>query len=179
MRYKRAKVKCLDAWRGKVLRFYSQPKCQLFVLGREILVFDQLSGKLAKMLVFWYLINSPRKIRSDSGQIWTFFVIFLYFCWDGQKSKHLRITKNLYKSQHECAATSEQQAMRLDESPLMGCQDFTNLECRDVFMWNVLSTQRCLSAFCGISEPLSLLLLSRPSWHPPPHWHLCFAPTKR
>ena len=107
MRYKRAKVKCLDAWRGKVLRFYSQAKCQLFVLGREILVFDQLSGKLAKMLVFWYLINSPRKIRSDSGQIWTFFVIFLYFCWDGQKSKHLRITKNLYKSQHECAVSPQ------------------------------------------------------------------------
>ena len=52
----------VDARRGKVLGFYSQAKCQLFVLCREIPVFEQLSGKPAKMLVFWYLINLPRKI---------------------------------------------------------------------------------------------------------------------
>lgn len=67
--------------------------------------------------------------------------------------------------------------MRLDEAPLMERQDFTHLECRDVFMWNVLSTQRWLSAFCGISRALSLLLLSRPPWHPPPT-DISFLPLK-
>ena len=32
--------------------------------------------------------------------------------------------------------------MWLDKAAVMGRQDFTHLECRDVFMWNVLSTQR-------------------------------------
>ena len=50
--------------------------------------------------------------------------------------------------------------MWLEEASLMERQDFPHLECRDVFMWNVLSSQRWLSAFCGISRDLSLLLLS-------------------
>ena len=32
--------------------------------------------------------------------------------------------------------------MWLDKAAVMGRQDFTHLECRDGFMWNVLSTQR-------------------------------------
>ena len=68
--------------------------------------------------------------------------------------------------------------MRLDEAPLMERQDFTHLECRDVFMWNVLSTQRCLSTFCSISLALSLPVLSRSLLTPSTRLTSLFCPIK-
>ena len=68
--------------------------------------------------------------------------------------------------------------MWLDEAAVIGRQDFTHLECRDVFMWNVLSTQRCLSTFCSISLALSLPVLSRSLLTPSTRLTSLFCPIK-
>ena len=44
-------------------------------------------------------------------------------------------------------------------------RDFACVGCQDVFMWNVVSTKRCLSAVCSISGALSIPALSTSARH--------------